>query len=197
MEDLQEKSPSSAATSQKRCAGRLPSVSLPPFEQVFSEHAATVLRVCRAVVPEHEAEDCAADAFLAALDAYPRLGPGSDVRAWLVTIAHRKALDAWRRRARRAVPVAETPEVPRAGSSREGELSGDDELWAAVRSLPEKQRQAVAYRYVAGLRYREVASLTGTSEAAARRSAADGVRALRRLLATASERPEDGKETLR
>jgi RNA polymerase sigma factor (sigma-70 family) len=147
---------------------------LPPFERVVTDHGRLVLRVCRALLPEHDAEDAAADALLAALEAYPRLRPDSDVKAWLVTIAHRKALDVLRRRARHAIPVSDLPE------RRGGGEPADAGLWEAVRALPDKQRHAVAYHYVADLAYADVASIMGTSEAAARRSAADGIKALRR-----------------
>ncbi len=151
-------------------------MSLPPFEHVVADHAAVVLRVCRALLPLPDAEDAAAETFLAALRAYPRLRPDSDVRAWLVTIAHRKAIDVHRVRARSAVPLAELPERP----TTPVDPLPDSSLWDAVRDLPEKQRGAVAYHYVADLPYAEVGALMGTSEAAARRNAADGVRALRR-----------------
>ncbi|NIZ89447.1 RNA polymerase sigma factor [Kineococcus rubinsiae] len=147
-----------------------------PFEAVVAAHGATVLRVCRAVVGPDAADDAWSETFLAALRAYPALPAGSDVRAWLVTIAHRKAVDQHRAAARRPAPTAELPE--RAG----GELLGDwrADLWEAVGELPAKQRRCVAYHHLGGLPYAEVAALVGGSEAAARRAAADGVRALRR-----------------
>jgi RNA polymerase sigma factor (sigma-70 family) len=147
-----------------------------------TEYGPVVLRVCRALLSAVDAEDAAADAFVAALEAYPRLRADSDVKAWLVTIAHRKAVDILRRRARQAVPVADVPE--RAGDGEPGLV--DESLWAAVRALPDKQRHAVAYHYVADLAYAEIAVIMGTSEAAARRSAADGIRALRRGYAPAA-----------
>jgi RNA polymerase sigma factor (sigma-70 family) len=151
-------------------------VSLPPFERVVAEHGAVVLRVCRAVLSPEDAEDAWSETFLAALRAYPRLRPDSDVRAWLVTIAHRKAIDGWRS-ARRAVPVGSPPEIAVAGPE-----PPDDALLEAVRALPPKQRAAVAYRYLADLSYADVARLLGGSEAAARRNAADGIAALRRTI---------------
>ncbi len=54
------------------------------------------------------------------------------------------------------------------------------ELTEAVAALPTKQRQAVAYHYLAGLPYAEIATLLDSSAAAARRAAADGIAALRR-----------------
>jgi RNA polymerase sigma factor (sigma-70 family) len=149
---------------------------------VVTEHGQVVLRVCRALLPLHDAEDAAADAFLAALEAYPRLRPDSDVKSWLVTIAHRKAVDILRRKARHAMPVQDVPER---GLGAEPSLP-DQTLWQAVRELPTKQRHAVAYHYVADLAYAEVAAIMGTSEAAARRNAADGIKALRRTYPPAS-----------
>src|SRR5215467_8394953 len=66
------------------------STPLPPFEEVVTAHGPTVLRVCRAVLGSVDADDAWSETFLAALRAYPTLEPGSNVEAWLVTIAHRK-----------------------------------------------------------------------------------------------------------
>jgi DNA-directed RNA polymerase specialized sigma24 family protein len=52
-------------------------------------------------------------------------------------------------------------------------------VFDAVRALPERQRVSVAYHYLAGLPYREIAAITGGSEDAARRAAADGLKKLR------------------
>jgi RNA polymerase sigma factor (sigma-70 family) len=161
-------------------------VSLPPFDRLVTDYGQVVLRVCRAVLPLQDAEDAAADAFLAALEAYPRLRPDSDVKAWLVTIAHRKAVDIVRRRSRNGVPVAELPEPSGAAARAAEPTMPDEQLWIAVRELPTKQRHAVAYHYVADLAYADVAAIMGTSEAAARRNAADGIRALRRSYPAAS-----------
>jgi RNA polymerase sigma factor (sigma-70 family) len=164
------------ATSRLGRVTRWSVVSLPPFDRIVTEYGQVVLRVCRALLRAHDAEDAAADAFLAALEAYPRLRPDSDVKAWLVTIAHRKAVDVLRRQARHAVPVAEVPD----GGSGDELVVADEHLWTAVRSLPTKQRHAVAYHYVADLAYADVAAVMGITEAAARRNAADGIKALRR-----------------
>ena len=144
-----------------------------PFELVVSEHGATVLRVCRAVLGPVDADDAWSETFLAALRAYPELPANANVQAWLVTIAHRKAIDQIRSRTRRPVP-SELPE-----RAVDQESTADPDLVVAVRSLPQKQRLAVAYHYLGGLPYAEVAALTGGSPAAARRAAADGIAKLR------------------
>ena len=58
--------------------------------------------------------------------------------------------------------------------------AADGDLWPTVRALPEKQRQAVAYHYVAGLPYAEIAQILGVTTDAARRAAADGIKNLRK-----------------
>lgn len=150
---------------------------LPPFESVVAEHGAVVLRVCRAVLGPDEAEDAWSETFLAGLRAYPRLRPGSDVRAWLVTIAHRKALDGYRARRRAPQPVAVLPRDPAVTEARD---VPDTALLSAVGALPGKQRAVVAYRYLADLSYAAIAEIVGGTAEAARRSAADGIATLRR-----------------
>jgi RNA polymerase sigma factor (sigma-70 family) len=147
-----------------------------PFEQIVAEYGPMVLRVCRAVLGPDDAEDAWSEAFLAALKAYPQLDAGANVEAWLVTIAHRKAIDVVRTAARRAVPAGELPEQA-SRTGRPDEWDGD--LWAALAALPHKQRTAVAYHYLAGLPYAEIATITGGTADAARRAAADGIKNLR------------------
>jgi RNA polymerase sigma factor (sigma-70 family) len=147
-----------------------------PFESVVATHGATVLRVCRAVLrADTEAEDAWSETFLSALKAYPELPSEANVEAWLVTIAHRKALDVTRAAARRAPPTDRVPEQASAPLPE-----ADPDLATAVRRLPERQRQAVAYHYLAGLPYADVAAVVGGTAEAARRAAADGIASLRR-----------------
>ncbi|MCV7170136.1 sigma-70 family RNA polymerase sigma factor [Mycobacterium manitobense] len=149
-----------------------------PFEDVVAEHGATVLRVCRAVVGPVDAEDAWSETFLSALRAYPRLPADANVEAWLVTIAHRRALDVGRATSRRAVP---TDSVPERQAPHADPAARDRDLWAALQRLPTKQRQALAYHHLAGLPYAEIAALLGNSPDAARRAAADGLKTLRRI----------------
>jgi RNA polymerase sigma factor (sigma-70 family) len=148
-----------------------------PFEKVVEEHGGTVLRVCRVIVGAHDAQDAWSETFLAAMRSYPDLPDNANTEAWLVTIAHRKAIDVLRTRQRQPAPVGELPEVPTA-LGLPGSADGD--LWQAVAALPDKQRQAVAYHYVAGLAYAEIAAILGGTTDAARRAAADGVKNLRK-----------------
>ena len=155
-----------------------------PFEEIVTAHGATVLRVCRALLGPTEADDAWSETFLAALRAYPGLPADANVQAWLVTIAHRKAIDAVRAQTRRPTAVAEPPDGP----SVLGQWQApDDDLRSALAALPPRQRQAVTYHHVAGLPYAEVAAVMGGTPEAIRRAASDGIRTLRRTWAPTHE----------
>lgn len=136
-----------------------------------------VMRVVRALLGPADAADAWSETFLSALEAYPRLRPDSNVCGWLVTIAHRKAIDQLRATARAPVPAGDLPERTSTDSAPPDQ---NHDLWQAVGALPFKQRAAVAYHHLAGLPYAEVGALIDSSEAAARRAASDGVASLRK-----------------
>ena len=148
-----------------------------PFERIVEQHAETVLRVCRAALGVVDADDAWSETFIAAMRAYPQLSETANVEAWLVTIAHRKAIDVLRAAKRQPLPVEDLPEMP---TTLGVPGSGNPDLWDCVRRLPDKQRQAVAYHYVAGLPYAEIAEILGGTVDAARRAAADGIKSLRK-----------------
>ena len=149
---------------------------LPPFQQLLECHQGDVIGFLIASVGPQDAEDCFQETFLAALRAYPRLEDDRNLRGWLLTIAHRKAIDHHRSRQRRATPVGDAPEVadPRTEKRKEG--SG---IWRLVAALPPKQRTAVALRFACDLPHREIAAALGTSEEAARRNVHEGIKQLR------------------
>ncbi len=160
----------------------------PPFARFLEEHRVPVYRFLLASVGPDDADDCFQETFLSALRAYPRLRDDSNLRAWIFTIATRKAADHGRARARRAVPVEEVPERATPGP----EPDGEPELWAAVRALPPMQRAAVVQRYVLDLPYGDIAAALGTTEEAARANAYAG----RNRLREAGDRLRRGEEEL-
>ncbi len=150
---------------------------LPPFQTLLDEHAAAVMATLRGAVGRADAEDCFQETFLAALRAYPKLRDAGNLRGWLLTIAHRKAIDHHRANGRRPLPVAEPIEV----ASLDPEP--DEGIWDAVETLPPKQRAAVALRFGADLPHAEIAAALGCSSEAARRSLHEGIKRLRKELA--------------
>lgn len=159
-------------------------MSLPPFQRLLDDHGRDVYRFLIASVGHNAADDCYQETMLSALRAYPKLRSTENLRGWLFTIAHRKALDAHRTRARGPLAVAEPPEPVRGGAAAPGALGvvgepRDDALWSRVRGLPPKQRAAVVLHHVLDLSYAEVGAALECSEEAARRSGFEGLRRLR------------------
>jgi RNA polymerase sigma factor (sigma-70 family) len=154
--------------------------ALPPFQRFLDAHRDLVWRYLVYAVGRGEADDCFQETFIAALRAYPRVRADSNLRAWVLTIAHRKALDAHRARTRRALPVADAGAV----DARQEPGAGwrDEELWQAVGELPPRQRSAVTLRYVADLPHRDIATAIGCTEEAARRSLHEGLKKLREVM---------------
>ena len=149
-----------------------------PFQAFLDEHRAAVLAFLRATVGPVEAEDCFQETFMAALKSYESLN-GDNPRAWLMTIARNKAIDSYRAKGRRPEPRGDDlPDVP---ARRPPER--DEDLWSRVALLPDRQRQAVALRFCADLRYREIGEAMDSSEEAARRNVHEALKKLRQEMA--------------
>jgi len=150
-------------------------MSLPPFQRLLDLHGDDLLRYLRAAVGYLEADDAWQETMLAALRAYPELRDDGNLRGWMFTIAHRKALDTHRARARRPIVTAEVPEL-----LVEAPPEPEPALWAAVRRLPQKQRAAVTLRFAADLDYSAIGALIDCSEQAARQNVRAGLSAVRK-----------------
>ena len=148
---------------------------LPPFAALVDAHAAELHRFLVGSVGPADAEDCLQDTFLAALRGYDRLTHADNLRAWLYTIAQRKATDLVRRRARR--PTRDLDGVDPAAPAV-GEMA-DATLWRRVEGLPAKQRTAVVGRFVLDLAYADLGARMGISAEAARQNVSAALRRLR------------------
>ncbi len=146
-------------------------VAVPPFETFYEQHADEVLRFLRRRVGRDRADDAFQETFLRALRAYGRLSHTEHLRAWVLTIASRVAIDTFRRAGE---PTAELPELPNADVRPAYEELGD-----LTDGLPPKERAAVVLRYGYDLTYEQIAAALDSSPVAARQAASSGVRRLR------------------
>ncbi len=152
---------------------------LPPLQNLLDAHGRDVHRFLIATVGRLDADDVYQETWLAAMRAYPELTDASNLRGWLFTIAHRKGIDHVRARARRATPVPDPADLAQAPATDGVAAVPDDDLWAAVAALPDKQRTALALRFVADSAYAEIAAAMEISEPAARRNVHEGLKRLR------------------
>jgi RNA polymerase sigma factor (sigma-70 family) len=147
-------------------------VAVPPFERFYLEHRDVVFRLLSRRLGRQAAEDAFQETFLRALRGYPALRHGRELRAWVLTIAARVAVDEVRRR--KPEPAGETDAAVEDGRPAYVELA---EL---ADGLPRTERAAVVLRYGYDLSYADIADALGSSEEAARQAASSGVRRLRR-----------------
>src|SRR4051812_14236629 len=153
-------------------------VALPPFTALVEQHRTAVWGYLVATAGPAAAPDLLQDTLLSALRAYPSLKDASNLRSWLISIAHSRIVDQARSLARRPEVLGEVADSARVHV----DVHVDDELWDAVQQLPDKQRHAVVLRYVGDLPYAEIGSLCDTSEAAARQNVRAGLARLREEL---------------
>lgn len=145
-------------------------VEIPPFERFYVAHRDEVFGYLVRALGRSAAEDAFQETFLRALQAYGRLEHGRHLRAWVLTIAHRIALDEHRRRK----PSEELPEL-----AVSDEPAAFREIEHLTDELPPTERAAVVLRYGYDLSYEDIAAALGSSKEAARQAASSGVRRLR------------------
>ena len=145
---------------------------IPPFETFYDTHRDEVFRYLVSRIGRQRAEDAFQETFLRALRAYDRLEYPDHLRAWVLTIASRIAIDDVRRRK----PTEELPD----DIWHEDARPAIEELAPLTDGLPPKERAAVVLRYGYGLDYAEIGGALGSTEQAARQAASSGVRRLRK-----------------
>jgi RNA polymerase sigma-70 factor (ECF subfamily) len=146
---------------------------IPPFETFYATHRDEVFRYLRSRLGAERAEDAFQETFLRALRAYDRLEHAQHLRAWVLTIASRIAIDDVRRQ-------RPHDELDVDAVRHEDARPAFEELAPLTEGLPPKERAAVVLRYGYGLDYEEISGALGSTESAARQAASAGVRRLRK-----------------
>jgi len=141
------------------------------YRELFPRAATLAYRV---LGQRAAAEDVAAEALARTYANWRRVSGLPHRDAWVLRVATNLAIDAARRR--RVPPeLQDGLDVEEAATVRLA-------LVAALESLPRRQRQAVALRYLSGLREEEVATALGVSPSTASTHLRRGLDALRRRL---------------
>jgi RNA polymerase sigma-70 factor (ECF subfamily) len=127
-----------------------------------------------------EAQECVQEAFVRAWAHRKKLDRAEHPEAWVRTTAYRIAVSRWRRttRGRRPADRAVSPATEAAAPS-EAHVA----LVAALRQLPEAQRQALVLHHIADLPVHDVAREVGVPEGTIKARLSRGRTALAALLA--------------
>lgn len=144
------------------------------FERIVIENERRVLAVAwRMLGRRDEAEDAAQEVFLRAYRFLHRVDPQRPLTPWLLRITVNVCHDL-RRRGRRETTLENehgAAQVPEPGRGPETALAEDERrrlLWAALDTLPEKERAAIVLRDLEGLSTNEVAEALESSPATVR-----------------------------
>lgn len=121
---------------------------------------------------EADAQDLTAQVFLEALEGLPRYRDRGNFAAWLFTIARRRAIDQYRRRA--PLPLDDASDfgdAPDLGDcsdplSRVIQHETLDRLKDLIVQLDDDQRDLLRLRFAAGLTFGQIGIILGRSEAA-------------------------------
>ena len=162
------------------------------LDVLYARHGRAAFSLARRIcADEGLAEDVVQEVFLALWRDPGRFDRArGTVVSWLLTLVHHKAVDAVRREATRRrhhVPT-EQPEdgvsatQPSADRAALGSVIAEH-VRAALRHLPNEQRQALGLAYYGGYTQREVASITGVPIGTVKSRMFTGVAKLRVLLA--------------
>jgi RNA polymerase sigma factor (sigma-70 family) len=140
------------------------------------------LRVLR---DEKLAEDAVQEGFLAAWRNADRFIPErAKASTWLLTFVHRRAVDLVRREERRrAEPLAETSEASGSAADDAWLRFERERVQAALRQLPDQQREALELAYYGGFTQSELAERLGQPVGTIKSRMFAGLARLRELLA--------------
>lgn len=138
------------------------------FETAVVPHLDLLYRVARRYTRDTpRAEDLVQETVLKALAHWDSFRPGSNARAWLLTILRNTFVSAYRKARREAVPLE--PEAldrvstrPEAAADPSGEFFAritDERILGAVEALPEDFREVVVLSDIEGMSYAEIATV--------------------------------------
>lgn len=114
--------------------------------------------LARALAGQAVAEDIAQEAMLVTCRRWDHVQRLASPVGWVRAVCLHKAVSVVRRRG------VEARALRRLGRPTAAPETDDDEFWALVRTLPERQAQAVALHYALDLSIAEVAQTLGCAE---------------------------------
>lgn len=145
------------------------------FERLFDGQFDRCRRLAfRIVHDEAVAEEVAAEAFARAWSRWSRLAHDDRVDGWVIRVTVNLAIDL--RRRRRQQPETGSPSAP------QDAVLVQLVLVDALRSLPRRQAQAVALRFLADMSEADVAAALGVSSGSVKTHVHRGLRRLRAAL---------------
>jgi len=156
--------------------------------EVYRRHGGAVHDLVQRVLGSSgRAQDVTQDVFVELWRRPERFDPvRGSLRAFLVTVAHGRAVDLLRSETARAVREQRSARETATGGydleNQVWDLALADQVKNAVGALPDAERQAIELAYFGGHTYREVASMLGAAEGTVKSRIRRGLRRMRDVL---------------
>jgi len=154
------------------------------FDDFYAAELPRLVALARGLAPAHLAEDVAQEAMLVAYRRWREVGDLERPDLWVRRTCANLAVSQFRRRLvelRVTVRLAGRRQTP-VEMSEQGE-----EFWDAVQSLPHRQAQAAALRFVYDMSIADIATTLGTSEGTVKQHLRRARTALARTLGVTKE----------
>ncbi|HEX6205142.1 MAG TPA: sigma-70 family RNA polymerase sigma factor [Solirubrobacterales bacterium] len=157
------------------------------FAAIFRRYHQPLYRFCLAIVGNPEdAQDALQNTMVKVMRALPGEERTIDLKPWLYRIAHNEAIDLLRRRRETRQLDAEQA-APGYGLAEDvATRERLRRLLADLRELPERQRETLVMRELAGLEFEEIGAALDTTGAVARQTLYEARQSLRQM--------EEGRE---
>ena len=153
------------------------------FSLLVRRHEGRIFGLAMRMMGERaDALDATQDTFVAAFRRAADFRGDSSFATWLYRIGINSCKDLLRKKQRTPTPVDEIREEPANPSSVEDFVTARVDLANALAQLPEEYREAVCMHDLGGIRYEEIASLTGVNIGTVKSRISRGRRRLAELL---------------
>ena len=160
------------------------------FAELYADEYPGVVRLAFVLTGRRDlAEELAQDAFVAAYRRWSQVAVMDDPAGWVRRVATNRCISSGRRHVTELRLLAHLRPAPRASVAPAPEP--DDELWAAVRSLPPRQAQVLALAFVEDRSVRDIAGILGCGEETVRTHLRRGRLAVARTLGLMPSTPEE------
>lgn len=136
------------------------------FELLFERFSRRLVRFLTRMVGPAQAKDLTQITFLKVHENRHRYRVGASAASWIFTIARNSALDFLRSAPKRREVYGDERETPAESVARD--RLRDERVQAAIRGLPDDQRQVILLHWYGGLTFEEVGQVVGATGAAVR-----------------------------
>lgn len=165
------------------------------FLKIYERYKRDVLTLSAALLGHRDgAEDVLHDVFVSLAEGLRHRQPPKNLKGYLLTAAANRVRDGFRKAKRHPGPLHEGAPLEASKPGNPATLVAESEqakhLWESVLSLPDEQRDAIAFKVYGGLTFREVAERTGTSINTVQSRYRYGLEKLRQMLQSSTDSHE-------